>query len=149
MKLSKVSFYIFIFAIFLIFIKIITQTYLNFFNKKGENEMIKLSILQNLKVKPECEFKLTLPEQFFGGEVISLSFNPECEEEILEAVSFSFVNDKARRKFLKLADKNSKSEEIVTHDGVSHFNIHTTLVEIKRNKKTQITITNLNTKHDV
>ena len=147
MKFSKISLYAFIFAIFAIFIKLMVQTYLNFFNKNQENEIIQISLLQKVEIKPECELILILPNRFSGEMQIKASFKPECEDEVFNLISHSFKNSKAQKKFLKLANKNSNSEEITKRDDTTYFNVQTASVEIKRIEKTEITITNLNKKH--
>jgi hypothetical protein len=147
MKLSRIAFYTFVFAIFAIFIKIIIQFYMNFFNERRENDIMLLTKLKNENLPKECEFKSTLPSAFTGEEEIILSFSPVCETQVINILEESFINKKAGKKFVKLANKNSTSLEVERVGNKYSFNVHTVLVQINRGDKTEITIKNLNTKH--
>jgi hypothetical protein len=147
MKIGKITLYVLIFGGFLIFAKLIFQTYHNFFNDKGENETIILNKINKFELQEECEFQTFLPVEFTGGEVIVIKANLKCEPEVIAIVGNSFSNRKARKKFVKLASRHSTSEEVKREGNSAKFNIQTTSVVIEREKEIKITIENLNKKY--
>jgi hypothetical protein len=149
MKLSKISLYAFIFAISVVFIKILTQTYLNFFNNNGENKTVSLNRLKKIKLPPECNLEMILPDSFSYQNEIEISVHLDCEEDAINLISDSFFSSAAQKKFIKLANVKSSSNEVTWKKEDSFFNIQTTSVDIDRDlveSKTTIKIKNLNKK---
>jgi hypothetical protein len=147
MKIGRITIYTLIFGAFLIFANIIFETYHNFFNKTGENETIILSKIVKFDLPKECEFRAILPNEFAGGEKVLIEAKTECESMVIAVVGNSFANRKASKKFVKLASRETKSQEVVREGNSSNFNIHTTAILIERGDKVKISIENLNKKH--
>jgi hypothetical protein len=137
--------YAIIFGCFIVFVRLMFDTYENFFNKEGENATIIIEKLKDFHSQNRCQFQYDFPEKFVGGSVLKIQTTLECEIDLIVMVAGSFASKKARKKFIKLSRGNSPEVSI---DGSKiKFNIHTTFVEIEKTDKIKIQIENLNKKH--
>lgn len=158
MKRALKLFYIFcIISAFIFFIITIINVYLNFFNKSGENKVLKSydkieSLINSINLK-DCGFEFKLPQKFTKDDLIYFKISSKessCEEAIYFIAANSFESMKMKKKFMRLAAKNKYSKEVMQNeDGSLSFNIQTVLVEIKKNEGVMISFKNLNLKKDV